>query len=220
VLCSAFPRTRNHPTGNDFFFIALTDRCDREAAQLRDQLGVTGGVITHRRALLLGQHHDVQTILRHIDTAEREHCHLRIPSLLMRGRAQQLFGYGRSDWGSKLIRGLTSETAAGFPSLRRSGYDPTPVTPHNAPFPTYKTARVHHAARRRGDVADRSAAQQAAVPVVDFLNNASADPYAPIVAPVSRGWQMSCAAKTYAEKSLGLTAGALVGSIFARQPVR
>ena len=32
----------------------------------------------------------------------------------------------------------------------RSGYDPTPVTPHNAPFPTYKTARVHHAARRRG----------------------------------------------------------------------
>jgi hypothetical protein len=63
-------------------------------------------------------------------------------------------------------------------------------------------------------------AQQAAVPVVDFLNNASADPYAPIVAPVSRGWQMSCAAKTYAEKSPGLTAGALVGSIFARQPVR
>lgn len=58
------------------------------------------------------------------------------------------------------------------------------------------------------------------MPVVDFLNNASADPYAPIVAPVSRGWQMSCAAKTYAEKSPGLTAGALVGSIFARQPVR
>jgi hypothetical protein len=91
--CSAFPRTRNpnHPTGNDFLFIALTDRCDREAAQLRDQLGATGGVITHRRALLLGQHHDVQTILRHIDTAEREHCHLRIPSLLMRARAQQLY---------------------------------------------------------------------------------------------------------------------------------
>jgi hypothetical protein len=43
-------------------------------------------------------------------------------------------------------------------------------------------------------VADRSAAQQATV--VDFLNNASADPYAtPIVAPVSRGCQMSCAAK-------------------------
>ena len=75
-------------------------------------------------------------------------------------------------------------------------------------------------AARRGDVADRSAAQQAAVPVVDFLNNASAEPYAPIVAPVSRGWQMSCAAKTYAEKSPRLTAGALVGSIFARQPVR
>jgi hypothetical protein len=59
---------------------------------------------------------------------------------------RQLSGYGRIDCSTKLIRGLTSETAAGFPSLRRSGYDPTPVTPHNAPFPTYKTARVHHAA--------------------------------------------------------------------------
>ena len=29
--------------------------------------------------LLLGQHHDVQPILRHIDTAKRKHCHLRIP---------------------------------------------------------------------------------------------------------------------------------------------
>ena len=25
-----------------------------------------------------------------------------------------------------------------------------PVVPHNAPFPSYKEARVHHAARRRG----------------------------------------------------------------------
>ena len=64
------------------------DRRDREAAQPLDQFGPARRVITHRRALLLGQHHDVQTILRHIDTAEREHCHLRIPSLLMRARAQ------------------------------------------------------------------------------------------------------------------------------------
>ena len=64
------------------------DRRDREAAQLLDQLGPAGGVITHRRALLLGQDHDVQTILRHIDTAKREHCHLRIPFLLMRARAR------------------------------------------------------------------------------------------------------------------------------------
>src|SRR5690348_14364443 len=30
---------------------------------------------------------------------------------------------------------------------------PTPVASHNALFPTYKTARVHHAARRRRGVA-------------------------------------------------------------------
>ena len=64
------------------------DRCDRGAAQLLDQFGPAGGVIAHRRALLVGQHHDVQTILRHVDTTEREHCHLRIPSLLMRARAR------------------------------------------------------------------------------------------------------------------------------------
>jgi hypothetical protein len=82
LLC--LPRTRNpnHPTGNDFLFIALPIAAIEKPRS---------GVITHRRALLLGQHHDVQTILRHIDTAEREHCHLRIPSLLMRARAQQLY---------------------------------------------------------------------------------------------------------------------------------
>jgi len=53
----------------------------------------------------------------------------------------QLFGYGRSDWSTKLIRGLTSEAAAGFRSRRGLSYDDSaPVTPHNAPFPTYKTA--------------------------------------------------------------------------------
>src|SRR5882757_7735175 len=64
------------------------DRCDRGAAQLLDQFGPAGGVIAHPRALLVGQHHDVQAILRHVDTTEREHCHLRIPSLLMRARAR------------------------------------------------------------------------------------------------------------------------------------
>jgi tripartite-type tricarboxylate transporter receptor subunit TctC len=41
-----------------------------------------------RAGVLLRQHHNVQAILRHIDTAEREHSHLRIPCLLMRARAQ------------------------------------------------------------------------------------------------------------------------------------
>ena len=51
----------------------------------------------------------------------------------------QLFGYGRSDRSTKLIRGLISETPAGFRSRRGLNYDDSaPVTPHNAPFPTYK----------------------------------------------------------------------------------
>src|SRR5262245_53744028 len=56
------------------------------------------------------------------------------------------------------IRGLTSEAAAGFQSRRGLNHDDSaPVTPHNAPFPTYKAARVHHAARRCGRVAARGA---------------------------------------------------------------
>jgi hypothetical protein len=38
---------------------------------------------------------------------------------------------------------LTSEAAAGFQSRRGLSHDDSaPVTPHNAPFPTYKAA--HH----------------------------------------------------------------------------
>ena len=44
--------------------------------------------IAHRQALLSRQHHDVQAIFRDIDSAKREHSHLRTPSLLMRARAQ------------------------------------------------------------------------------------------------------------------------------------
>src|SRR5262245_9591 len=59
-------------------------------------------------------------------------------------------GYGRSDWSTKLIRGLTSEAAAGFRSRRGPSHDSTLVTPHNAPFSTYKAARVHLGSQRRG----------------------------------------------------------------------
>ena len=52
------------------------------------QLGATCRVIAHREALLSRQHHDVEAIFRHIDSAKREHSHLRTPSLLMRARAQ------------------------------------------------------------------------------------------------------------------------------------
>src|SRR2546429_628329 len=62
---------------DDTPFVATTrlhaDRRYRGAAQLLDQFGPAGGVIAHRRTLLVGQHRDVQTILRHVDTTEREH---------------------------------------------------------------------------------------------------------------------------------------------------
>ena len=71
---------------------------------------------------------------------------------------RQLFGYGRSDRSSKLTRGLLSETPAGFRSRQGDGHDRTPIAPHNALFPSYKTPPVHHAARRHGGgVAGRSA---------------------------------------------------------------
>jgi superfamily I DNA/RNA helicase len=41
----------------------------------------------------------------------------------------------------KRIRGLGSETPAGFRPRRGFGHDPAPVSPHNAPFPSYKIAR-------------------------------------------------------------------------------
>src|SRR6266487_3645272 len=63
------------------------NRGDRERAQPCDQLGPAGCVVTHRKEPPLRQHHHIQAVLRHVDTAEREHGHLRIPSLLMRARA-------------------------------------------------------------------------------------------------------------------------------------
>jgi hypothetical protein len=51
------------------------------------RVGPACRVITHREAFLLRQHHDVEAIFRHIDSAKREHSHLRTPSLLMRARA-------------------------------------------------------------------------------------------------------------------------------------
>src|SRR5215211_1223428 len=58
---------------------------------------------------------------------------------------RQLFGYGRSDRSSKAIRGIASETAAGVRSRREMSNDDnsSPVSSHNAPFPSYKTARFH-----------------------------------------------------------------------------
>src|SRR5260221_49487 len=65
---------------------------------------------------------------------------------------------GRSDRSSKLTRGLGSEAAAGFRSRRALSHDDSaPVSSQNAPFPSYKAARVHLAARWRGGMAARGA---------------------------------------------------------------
>src|SRR6516225_9681975 len=57
----------------------------------------------------------------------------------------QLSGNGRSDWSTKLIRGLKAEAAAGFQSRRGRCCEPTPVTSQYATFSTYKAARVRRA---------------------------------------------------------------------------
>ena len=86
----------------------------------------------------------------------------------------QLCGYGRSDRSTKLIRGLTSEAAAGFRSRRGPSHDSTFVTPHNAPFSTYKVGSedasgLITACFRRGDLAGRVPRAVASFPAPVFL---------------------------------------------------
>src|SRR5260370_16512092 len=57
---------------------------DCERAQPYDQLGPAGCVVTHPQEPPLTHHHPIQAVLRHVNTAKREHGHLHIPSLLMR----------------------------------------------------------------------------------------------------------------------------------------
>jgi hypothetical protein len=84
-----FPRfPRAIPLGGVASARLETNRRDRQTAQPRHELGPTGRVIAHRDASLFRQHHDVEAIFRHIDSAKREHSRLRTPSLLMRARAQ------------------------------------------------------------------------------------------------------------------------------------
>ena len=63
------------------------DGGDRQSMQSRDQLGPPGGVVIHRKALPVGQHLDVQTLLRYVNSTVAMLSHLRAPSLLMRARA-------------------------------------------------------------------------------------------------------------------------------------
>jgi hypothetical protein len=107
----------------------------------------------------------------------------------------QLFGYGRSDRSTKLTRGLISETPAGFRSRRGLSYDDSaPVTPHNAPFPTYKTPRVHHAARWLGGLVPLAArAQQAAVAFAEAAaREFDSSAFAGVPASLDLEWLRGC----------------------------
>src|SRR5215208_4417137 len=66
-------------------------------------------------------------------------------------------GNGRNGWSTKLIRGLVTEAATGFQPRWGRCREPTPITPHYAPFPTYKAAGAHRGARRDGGLVARSA---------------------------------------------------------------
>src|SRR5262249_42413069 len=122
---------------------------DCERAQPYDQLGPAGCVVTYRKEPPFRQHHHIQAVLRDVDTAKREHGHLRIPSLLMRARALATVRVWKKRPEHQAHSRSDIETPAGFRSRRGLSYDDSaPVTPHNAPFPTYKTPRVHHVARR------------------------------------------------------------------------
>src|SRR4051812_43325829 len=91
-------------------------------------------------------------------------------------RPWQLCGNGRNDWSTKLIRGLVTEAATGFQSRRGRCREPTPVTPHYAPFPTYKAAGAPRSDRgggmaccstcaAAGEASDWISQQRAAYPV-------------------------------------------------------
>src|SRR5262249_20234311 len=122
------------------------DPRDRAPTQALNQICPTGSVVAHRTALLLGQHDDVQTILRHVDSAKREH--LRIPSLLMRARAQATVRVWKKRPELQAHSRFANPSACGLPVATGLSDDHSaPVRSHDAPFPSYKAPRVHHADR-------------------------------------------------------------------------
>ena len=97
-----------------------------------------GLVVGDREACALRQQQYVEPVLRHVDSTEALFYHPRAPSLLMRARALATLREWKKRLDTKLIRGLVTEAATDFQSRRRRCRQPIPVTPHYAPFPTYK----------------------------------------------------------------------------------
>jgi ABC transporter substrate binding protein len=86
---------------------------------------------------------------------------------------RQLFGFGRSDRSSKLIRGFQSKTVAGFRSRRGRCHEPTPVTPHYASFASYKTAGVHCGDCWGRGMASGGMGAEDCLPIIGFLGSVS-----------------------------------------------
>ena len=127
---------------------------DCERAQPCDQLGPAGRVITHRKEPPLRQHHHVQAVLRHVNAAIGKLFHLRIPSLLMRARAQATVRV----WKNRLEHQAHSRSnfrgACGLPVATGAGSSIGPRHPSLCCFPDIQGAassyRSSAARRRRG----------------------------------------------------------------------
>jgi hypothetical protein len=73
-------------------------------------------------------------IFRHIDSTKREHSHLRAPSLLMRARAQATVRVWKKRPEFQAHLRFTIQDDCGLPVATGRCHEPTPVTPHYAPF--------------------------------------------------------------------------------------
>lgn len=125
------------------------DRGDRTSRQSSDKISPARRVIGDTKTAAAGSDRYVQTVDRDIDPDIVRFTHLRTPSLLMRARAWQLFGYGRYGWSAKLTHGLTAETRTGFQPWQGPARNRAPVTPKYDAVPTYKTRREQPFAERQ-----------------------------------------------------------------------
>src|SRR5829696_2723441 len=109
------------------------------APQLLDERFPPRAVVRDRESLSLRQHHDIETVLRHIDSNEALLYHPRVPSLLMRVRALATV----REWKKRL------EHQAHSRPCHRGGYGlPVVVLMTPAVFP--HRARLAEAAIRLG----------------------------------------------------------------------
>ena len=165
---------------------------EEQSAQPPDQRAPACLVVGDREACALRQ-----AATRQAGPATRQfppkHCSiiLLVPSLLIAGSGPgNCAGIEETTGAPSSIRGLITEAATGFQSRRGRCGEPTPVTPHYAPFATYKTAGVYCDA---GAVASCSHvfAQQPTRAVIGYLSARSADTDKPMLAALREGLEQT-----------------------------